>query len=252
MNDVILGPYFGGLGDSLQFSTLPEEFYKQQGRETYLLDGTTFRNKEIYDLVWELNPYVKGIKGGERNAGDLPKFEPIENHTGNWISNWEHLHGLKPTNIRPKIYYNPKKIEEHQDSILVDLSSITINHNNTGYGYDLEKVESVYQNLRVEYPDKKFVQIEFENDIGENVNKYLPQVDERIKVNSIFEYCDLINSSFGICCFYSGSMVLATAIQRFNENLKILCITSPSVYNSDRTQKLGIFYFDFVDYLVTE
>lgn len=252
MNDVILGPYFGGLGDSLQFSTLPEEFYKQQGRETYLLDGTTFRNKEIYDLVWELNPYVKGIKRGERNAGDLPKFEPIENHTGNWISNWEHLHGLKPTNIRPKIYYNPKKIEEHQDSILVDLSSITINHNNTGYGYDLEKVESVYQNLRVEYPDKKFVQIEFENDIGENVNKYLPEVDERIKVNSIFEYCDLINSSFGICCFYSGSMVLATAIQRFNENLKILCITSPSVYNSDRTQKLGIFYFDFVDYLVTE
>lgn len=251
MSNVILGPYFGGLGDSLQFSTLPEEFYKQQGRETYLMDGTTFRNKEIYDLVWELNPYVKGIKEGERNAGDLSKFEPFENHTGNWISNWEYLHGLTPTNIRPKIYYTPQKIDKHQDSILVDLSSITINHNNTGYGYDLEKVGSVYQKLRTKYSDKKFVQIEFENDIGENVNKYFPETDEKIKVNSIFEYCDLINSSFGICCFYSGSMVLATAIQRFNENLKILCITSPSVYNSDRTQKLGIFYFDFVDYLVT-
>lgn len=251
MDDVILSAYHGGLGDNLQFSTLPEEFYKQTGRKTYIKDGSNFRNKEIYDLVWGHNPYVLGVKDGSWNAGDIPEIV-VENHTGNWISNWEYLHGLEPTNTRPKIYYEPQKIKKYKNTILVDLSSITINHNNTGYGYDLKKVEEVYQDLRKKYPNQKFVQVDFKNDLGDDINKYLPQTDNRVEVNSIFEYCDLINSSFGICCFYSGSMVLATAIQRFNKDLKILCITSPSVYNSDRTRKLGIFYFDFVDYLVTQ
>ena len=246
--DVILGAWHGGLGDQLQFSTLPEEFYKQQRRETYLVDGSNFRNKEIYDLVWGCNPYVKGIREGQRNAGDLAEIE-IVNHTGNWISNWEYLHGLKPTNDRPKIYYEPKKIDGLEDAILVDLSSITINHNNTGYGYDLDKVQLVYDDLREQYPDRKFIGIRFK-DMDANI--YEPDVDETILLDDIFHYCDLMNSAYGLCCFWSGSMVLGTAIQRTNKDLVILCIASPSVYNSDRTQDLGIFYFDFVDYIVTQ
>ena len=42
MSDVLLGSYFGGLGDNLQFSSLPEEFSKQQGRDTYIVSETTF------------------------------------------------------------------------------------------------------------------------------------------------------------------------------------------------------------------
>jgi hypothetical protein len=247
-DDIILSAYHGGLGDNLQFSTLPEEFYKQQGRKTYIKDGSNFRNKEIYDLVWANNPYVCGVKNGKWNAGDTPEI-CVENHTNNWISNWEYLHGLTPTNIRPKIYYQPKNISDYKNSILVDLSSISLSHNNQN-GYNLEKVESVYQNLRKEYSDKKFVQIKFKNYIGEDVKKYFPTTDEELEVNSIFEYCDLMNSSFGICCFHSGSAVLATAIQRFNEDLKIFCLIPSSEYNSDRIQKLGIFYFDYLDYKV--
>ena len=78
--DVILGAWNGGLGDQLQFSTLPEEFYKQQARETYIADGSEFRNKEIYDLVWGKNPYIKGVKEGKRTAGDIPEIV-VENAT---------------------------------------------------------------------------------------------------------------------------------------------------------------------------
>jgi hypothetical protein len=98
----------------------------------------------------------------------------------------------------------------------------------------------------------RFVAVKFKSEISGDINQYVPECDNTIELESIFHYCDLMNSSFGICCFYSGSMVLASAVQRFNEDLKILCITSPSVYNSDRTQKLGIFYFDYVDYIVTK
>lgn len=246
-NDIILSAYHGGLGDCLQFSTLPEEFYKQQGKKTFIWDQSQFRNPEIYELVWGKNPYICGIKSGKWNAGDTPEII-VENHTGNWISNWEYLHGLKPTNIRPKIYYEPKKLKLYANCILVDFSSISIEHGNGGY--DVEKVEKLYQDLKLQYPDKKFINVVFNNYIGES-KKYLPKCgDDIVKINSIFEYCDIINSSFGICCFYSGTLPLSISIQRFNENLKILCFVPSLIFNSERIQKVGNFYFDFIDYIL--
>ena len=60
MSDVYLKAWHGGLGDALQFSTLPEEFSKQQDRKTYIVADAPFRNEGIYDLVWDKNPYVLG------------------------------------------------------------------------------------------------------------------------------------------------------------------------------------------------
>ena len=74
MSDVYLKAWHGGLGDALQFSTLPEEFSKQQDRKTYIVEDAPFRNEGIYDLVWDKNPYVLGKKFGEWNAGDLPSI----------------------------------------------------------------------------------------------------------------------------------------------------------------------------------
>ena len=108
MDDVILSAYHGGLGDNLQFSTLPEEFHKQQGRDTYIWSQANFRNQEIYDLVWGCNPYIKGIKDGTWTAGDTPEIGH-KTLVSDCISNWEALHGLEPTNKYPKIYYEPEK-----------------------------------------------------------------------------------------------------------------------------------------------
>ena len=95
MDDVILSAYHGGLGDNLQFSTLPEEFHKQQGRDTYIWSQASFRNQEIYDLVWGCNPYIKGIKDGTWTAGDTPEIGH-KTLVSDCISNWEALHGLEP------------------------------------------------------------------------------------------------------------------------------------------------------------
>ena len=77
------------------------------------------------------------MKEGEWNAGDLPHFDMSECKTGNWISNWERLHGLEPTNTRPKIYYEPQKVDGLSDTILVDLSNISISHDGKVLGYIL-------------------------------------------------------------------------------------------------------------------
>ena len=74
MSNVYLKAWHGGLGDALQFSTLPEEFSKQQGRRTYILEDAPFRNSGIYDLVWGQNPFVLGKRKGKWSAGDLPEI----------------------------------------------------------------------------------------------------------------------------------------------------------------------------------
>ena len=53
--------YHCALGDSIQFSTLPEIFSKM-GYDVYLLPDASFKNQEIKDLVWMDNPYIKGEK----------------------------------------------------------------------------------------------------------------------------------------------------------------------------------------------
>lgn len=107
MNNVILSAYHGGLGDNLQFSTLPEEFFKQQGRETYIWSRSKFRNPEIYDLVWGNNPYIKGIKDGEWNAGDTPeigykKLLIILFPIGKFFMDWKELIGIRKSIINHK------------------------------------------------------------------------------------------------------------------------------------------------------
>ena len=57
---IIISQPWGGLGDNLQFSTLPE-LYDKLGYEVYVSNNNKVRNKEIYDLVWGENPYIKGV-----------------------------------------------------------------------------------------------------------------------------------------------------------------------------------------------
>ena len=253
MSDVLIGAWHGGLGDSLQFSTLPEQFYKQQGRETYVADGCSFRNKEIYDLVWGCNPYIKGVKEGIRNAGDIPEIDFVNpNGYTSSITNWEELHGLKPTNKHPKIYYEPKKLEGYEDTILVDLSSISLRHdgNKNTYppAYDADEVLVEYNNLRKRYPEKKFAKVQFSQDLG--TNSFSFDSDGTVIVDSIFHYCDLMNSAYGIIGLYSGQSALSSAIIEYNPDLLSFCLISEAIYKK-HVERSG-FIFDNVNYIIIE
>ena len=67
--DIIIYEQYGGLGDNLQFSTLPE-LYSNNGFDVYIHTESKVRNSEIYDLVWGINPYIKGKKNGDSKAGN--------------------------------------------------------------------------------------------------------------------------------------------------------------------------------------
>jgi len=56
----ILYVNYGGLGDHLAFSTLPEVCDKN-GYDFYLSDKTKFRDNEIFQLIYNINPFFKGV-----------------------------------------------------------------------------------------------------------------------------------------------------------------------------------------------
>jgi len=247
MSDVYLKAWHGGLGDALQFSTLPEEFSKQQGRKTYILGDAPFRNEGIYDLVWDKNPYVCGKKFGEWNAGDLPSIPYREdgfleeNGTGNMIPNWEKFHGLKPSNKYPKVYYQPEKDKGVKDLFVVDFTSTTVNDNK-------EEVVRCLDKIRNEHPDRKFVSVSFEDivptrDLSDDI-----KFDGYIEVENIFRYCDLISSVYGYVSLHSGGTHLSSALKEYSPNLKSICILSKEWYNEHEVLD-NHFLFDNIEYL---
>ena len=242
MEDVIIGAWHGGLGDNIQFSTLPEEFYKQQGRDTYLLDGSNFRNKGIYELVWGTNPYIKGIKVGKRNAGDIPEIE-YSNVAGTCIANWEKLHGLEPVNKYPKIYYKPETHLGYSDVYLVDFTSISID-------YDIEKLINKLKKIQSDYPDKKFVEVTFSEDLsgGGKYNQYGVDL-EKLVIGDIFEYYNIICSTSGIVALSSGASHMSSAAMEHNKKLNSICLMDDKWYNY-HVDKGNLFIFDNIEYQV--
>ena len=150
------------------------------------------------------------------------------------------MHGLKPTNKYPKIYYEPEKISSFDNVILVDLSSISIT-------YDEEKILKLYDAVRKTHEGMVFLEVEFTNKIkGATIIE--PDVTGVVEIESIFTYVDLMYSSFGVISLHSGQNHLASAIKnQYNNDLKVYCLMDDVEYL--RQKKKAIFVFDNVTYL---
>lgn len=92
-----------GLGDSLSYSTLPEELTRQHGYEVWIRPPFhPWRNTEVRAL-WERNPYVAGFTDDPGSD-----FEPWERREArsyrSWILGMENAYGCHPTNEWPRLY----------------------------------------------------------------------------------------------------------------------------------------------------
>lgn len=144
MTNIIISQPWGGLGDNLQFSTLPK-LYSEMGHDVYISTKNTYRNLEIYDLVWKLNPYVKGVIDEEPNAGECKGYQIGEDTQ--FIKNIERMHGFHNSpNKYPIIYYKPKLIESMATTVIYDMTSIS-----SAYSDDfiLERFTTVF----AQYPE---------------------------------------------------------------------------------------------------
>jgi hypothetical protein len=225
MKSIIISQPWGGLGDNLQYSTLPQ-LYTERGYDVYISKQNVYRNREMYDLVWKLNPYIKGESDEEPNAGACV---PLQFVSSQFITNVEKSHGLQGTRIYPSIYYTPKKIPSLENTLLYDMTSVS-----SSYGDDY--IDTRFTSIFNMYPTLSKKKIIFKNIANRSTPDFHTDV---IEVQSIFDYCDLIYSCKIFTCLFSGGAVLASAIKQDDPSPIVHCI---------HTSTCDIFMFDNIMY----
>lgn len=229
--DIIIYSQYPGLGDHLQYSTLPEEFSKL-GYNVYISDKSACRNEDIYDLVWGKNPYVKGKSNKYPNAGqwkwypegkDIPQTKEL-----GFMGCMERRNGLKNKNKYPKIYYKYNKLELLKDTVIIDINACS---NKNFMKNNINKIINLINNLIKEngYKNIKvlnYTKFEHLNNI-DAFQKY-----DKYDINSIYELCDVLNSCKAVICGYSGNYALASAIKQEKQYPKIHCVKPYPHYES--------------------
>jgi hypothetical protein len=224
---IIISQPWGGLGDNLAYSTLPELFSKQ-GYDVYISVNNIVRNPEIHHLVWSKNPYIKGIINEVPNAGECKnKYWPTVDKNEFFIHRIELSHGLDKSNFYPKIYINPNYLTEYNNDIVIDLTG-------TSSVYNFEKYKEFidYFVPKIISDDKKKIKIvTFKNwrpssDIFKQVYDYLKNLItniEYLEIESLIQYCDVLNSCDKLIIVNSGVNSLVAAIKQDNTKPDVLC-----------------------------
>ena len=218
---IIIYSSMPSFGDYLMWSSIPELLYKKYNLDVFISGNCSFHNNDVYNFLFETNPFVKG-KTNEPYNVHLTAVESNIYYPEHYLK----LLGLNAENIIPKIYYKPKKIDFKNNCILYNFSSRSSNNWITP---DREnELLSLTEKLANKHNLKKMF-LSFKDD-DNTVCKRFP-TDEKFEnyvVNDLFEYADLLNSIKYYVGFNSGSSLLAGSIKEyFNPELQIYFFTYP-------------------------
>ena len=242
MASVYLAQHWGGLGDNLQFSSLPR-LYSENGIDFYLSNENAYRNPEIYEFCWGHNPYVKGIANHPPTIGACAPGAP-QGMSDNIVAASEIRHGFPAQSKYPEIYYEPNYIEELSDKVIVDLSAHSVITCGIETLYNVEKLHHLIDEC---IPKENILLAQF-NHIQTNFFPHQFNFEgEPFTIKSLFHYADCIHSCKEYYCMYSGGNSMAAGIKsKYNSKVKINCF----LYRTLQEHKeMGFFVFDNVNYI---
>jgi hypothetical protein len=202
---LVIQVIYGGLGDHLVYSALPELLRKQKQIRVFLSTKSIFRNQEIWDFIWKQNPYVEFTD----------EYGWFINEPLSWCSECRtfneylvRLFGLEGGDA-PHLYYSPHLRETLRDCTVADLSFGPSGKANGYYEKEFQKrcVSYLYQIgdfCFVNYPYFK------KNPLQQKVVKeFCPKT---VDVCSLEDLCNVLASAGRRYLMYSGSASLAAAL----------------------------------------
>lgn len=244
MKKKILFVDFGGLGDHLAWSTIPETCHNN-GYDFYLSDKSVFKSQETFDLVWNQNPFFKGIIAEEPNCGHN-NYTNLEGYNDEISTNknLEEKMGFSESTLEhgskyPVIYYQPTFVDKFEDSLLIDFNGVHV----AGHGY-VHNWDKIKNHVEDHIRNSNYKNVYF---ILPNTTNYSKMsldfvIGESITVNNIFEYADIIYSSKSFFTLWSGGSHLSSAIKwKYKQEL--------SVYTFTDNLKKSCFWYDNIEYL---
>ncbi len=197
----------GGLGDHLVYSALPELLWKQKGVKTLISTKSIYRNDEIWQYVWEKNPYVTFTD----DFGWCIR-KPVGNHSDFKTENdyLNSLFGLQGDDC-PKLYYDTIALSELRGCTVVDASFGPSGKANGYYEGEFHDKYIAYLKELV----SEFVLLTYSNFPKLNplqkriVDEFSPRLYE---VDSLLTLSSVLVSAKQRYLMYSGSASLSAAL----------------------------------------
>lgn len=225
-NAIVISQPWGGLGDNLQFSTLPELF-SSHGLNVFISDLNKTHNPEIFDIVWGENPFVSGVVHKDQNAGSCfaSRFDGGFPRFTNFIERIEMAHGLEAMNSHPKIYYDPVFLDNLENKVVVDIGAVTAVFSQSEI---VEFLHFLHGDFHYKFND--MLQVSFDKQVSTSNIIRINQYGE-LKVASIKKYCDILFSCRSFITVHSGAHSLAAAIRGRRKEPNIHCLVRSSAFN---------------------
>lgn len=228
MERFVITGYGGGLGDWLQYSTIPELCY-MNNIECFIWSGAKSHNPQTLDLMLQ-NPYLIGLSDYPPNAGSL-LYKGWDFELNNIIKIQEKNHGFEPISDRPIIYYRPNIQKEFLRKTVIDFNSIS-----TEGMYDDNKVQSFLDSL----DSNKVILL--------NNKKYKLNGKINYHTKDIYHYTDVLYSAEKFIGFHSGGASLISAISRFRADVD-MDVYIPDDFDLEKDIQHHVFIYPNQNYL---
>jgi len=221
MKNIEIYQPWGGLGDNLAHSLIPELCY-QNNIKCSLSKHNTARNQQIHDIVWELNPFLEKTKG---ESTDLSWLDRCKQHEIpgklNHIQVLQKVYGFDTNFEYPKIYYKPNYLAELKDKTILDLSI----HSIAG-DYKPQNILKILEQLNIDA--SAFAVTHSKISYGthfDTTSKY-----KKIDINELTHYSDVLFSCKRFITLYSGPSNLASTIKHHNNTDCEIIVLMPQRY----------------------
>jgi len=213
---------FGGLGDHLVYSSLPELLWEQKKIKTFISEKSIFRSGVIKAFIWGQNPYIEftGRSGWYINKPLTikDKFSTIDEYLQN-------LFGLR-ANGCPKIYYKPNIVAELNGKTVIDVSFGPTGKKN---GY----FSKAFHRKLITYIEDKIGAFAVlvhkhskrKNNLEEKIKKtFSPKI---YNVYNLEQLCDFLHSASERHLLHTGTASIVAAL---NLKSNIINYEKPSTY----------------------
>ncbi len=206
MRKIIYQPW-GGLGDNLAHSTIPEHCHNTN-IPCYISKHNAYRSEEIRNFVWDNNPYLAGIKDEKDEAWmHNCKAKILPGKFANHIEEIQDAYGFTPNTQYPRIYYTPKIISDLKNKTLIDLSAHSIGNHYSGESLKQE-IKKIIDELKLNKSDIHMISHNVPYSITYNLSEL-----GQIVVNGLYHYTDILASAKNFITLYSGAATLAATVK---------------------------------------
>lgn len=245
-SDIIISTgNIGGLGDWMNYSTLPRRF-SALGHKVYVSKTNICRNPEISDLIFAMNPYVLGDSDKQENAGY--RFQGLFYEIANKfpygsIEAMERAHGLPPPySMAPEIGYVPQPfVIDLSQAVLVDYGAYSSN-------IRTEALQSFHPLMQMRFEGRQMYMVTFTDAVA---TQKPPLEGPMIQINSIYQYVDALASCYAWIGSEAGGQALAAAVRGEHEAHDMLARPEIVVCSSIMTYNSRGHTYRGADYRVT-